>query len=284
MTSLQIISLIFFYFSLLLIISYFTREESNESFFNANKSSPWYLVAFGMIGASLSGVTFISVPGWVENSQFSYFQMVLGYTVGYFFIGKILLPLYYKMKLTSIYTYLDNRFGANSYMTGASFFLISRVIGASFRLFLVANVMQLLVFDQLNIPFWITVTFTIILIWIYTFKSGIKTIVWTDTLQTLFMLIAVFLSIFKIIELLNIDFSSVIFELSNNQKTKIFFFENVKESKLSIIKIFNYIYFSSSDSKSGNSLSIPFSNVIVDFHPILLILLTSMSFLGVPFG
>ena len=116
-------------------------------------------------------------------------------------------------------------------MTGASFFLISRVIGASFRLFLVANVMQLLVFDQLNIPFWITVTFTIILIWIYTFKSGIKTIVWTDTLQTLFMLIAVFLSIFKIIELLNIDFSSVIFELSNNQKTKIFFFENVKESK-----------------------------------------------------
>ena len=231
MTSLQIISLIFFYFSLLLIISYFTREESNESFFNANKSSPWYLVAFGMIGASLSGVTFISVPGWVENSQFSYFQMVLGYTVGYFFIGKILLPLYYKMKLTSIYTYLDNRFGANSYMTGASFFLISRVIGASFRLFLVANVMQLLVFDQLNIPFWITVTFTIILIWIYTFKSGIKTIVWTDTLQTLFMLIAVFLSIFKIIELLNIDFSSVIFELSNDQKTKIFFFENVKESK-----------------------------------------------------
>jgi len=230
MTSLQIISLIFFYFSLLLIISYFTREESNESFFNANKSSPWYLVAFGMIGASLSGVTFISVPGWVENSQFSYFQMVLGYTVGYFFIGKILLPLYYKMKLTSIYTYLDNRFGANSYLTGASFFLISRVIGASFRLFLVANVMQLLVFDQLNIPFWITVTFTIILIWIYTFKSGIKTIVWTDTLQTLFMLIAVFFSIFKIIELLNIDFSSVIFELSNNQKTKIFFFENVKES------------------------------------------------------
>ena len=230
MTSLQIISLIFFYFSLLLIISYFTREESNESFFNANKSSPWYLVAFGMIGASLSGVTFISVPGWVENSQFSYFQMVLGYTVGYFFIGKILLPLYYKMKLTSIYTYLDNRFGANSYLTGASFFLISRVIGASFRLFLVANVMQLLVFDQLNIPFWITVTLTIILIWIYTFKSGIKTIVWTDTLQTLFMLIAVFFSIFKIIELLNIDFSSVIFELSNNQKTKIFFFENVKES------------------------------------------------------
>ena len=230
MTSLQIILLIFFYFSLLLIISYFTREESNETFFNANKSSPWYLVAFGMIGASLSGVTFISVPGWVENSKFSYFQMVLGYTVGYFFIGRILLPLYYKMNLTSIYTYLDSRFGSNSYVTGASFFLISRLIGASFRLFLVANVMQLLVFDALNIPFWITVTFTIILIWIYTFKSGIKTIVWTDTLQTLFMLVAVFLSIFKIIELLKIDFSSLIFELSNNQKTQIFFFENIRES------------------------------------------------------
>ena len=230
MTSLQIILLIFFYFSLLLIISYFTREESNETFFNANKSSPWYLVAFGMIGASLSGVTFISVPGWVENSKFSYFQMVLGYTVGYFFIGRILLPLYYKMNLTSIYTYLDSRFGSNSYVTGASFFLISRLIGASFRLFLVANVMQLLVFDALNIPFWITVTFTIILIWIYTFKSGIKTIVWTDTLQTLFMLVAVFLSIFKIIELLKIDFSSLIFELSNNQNTQIFFFDNIRES------------------------------------------------------
>ena len=230
MTSLQIILLIFFYFSLLLIISYFTREESNETFFNANKSSPWYLVAFGMIGASLSGVTFISVPGWVENSKFSYFQMVLGYTVGYFFIGRILLPLYYKMNLTSIYTYLDSRFGSNSYVTGASFFLISRLIGASFRLFLVANVMQLLVFDALNIPFWITVTFTIILIWIYTFKSGIKTIVWTDTLQTLFMLVAVFLSIFKIIELLKIDFSSLIFELSNDQNTQIFFFDNIRES------------------------------------------------------
>ena len=230
MTSLQIILLIFFYFSLLLIISYFTREESNETFFNANKSSPWYLVAFGMIGASLSGVTFISVPGWVENSKFSYFQMVLGYTGGYFFIGRILLPLYYKMNLTSIYTYLDSRFGSNSYVTGASFFLISRLIGASFRLFLVANVMQLLVFDALNIPFWITVTFTIILIWIYTFKSGIKTIVWTDTLQTLFMLVAVFLSIFKIIELLKIDFSSLIFELSNDQNTQIFFFDNIRES------------------------------------------------------
>ena len=149
-----ILYLIAGYFGLLILISYLTsRSGSNADFFKAGKESPWYLVAFGMIGASLSGVTFISVPGWVEASQFSYFQVVLGYTVGYAVIGLVLLPLYYRLNLTSIYTYLEGRFGSYSYKTGASFFLISRVVGSSFRLYLVANVLQLLVFDAMGVPF-----------------------------------------------------------------------------------------------------------------------------------
>ena len=187
MQSLHILLLILGYFLVLILISYFTNKGgSNADFFKAGKQSPWYLVAFGMIGASLSGVTFISVPGWVEASRFSYFQVVLGYTVGYAVIGTVLLPLYYRLNLTSIYTYLEGRFGNASYKTGASFFLLSRVVGASFRLYLVAVVLQSLIFDAMNIPFWVTVTITILLIWLYTFKSGIKTIVWTDTLQTLY--------------------------------------------------------------------------------------------------
>ena len=193
MTSANILISIILYFSVLLLISFSTKGDGNTSFFSANKKSPWYVVAFGMIGASLSGVTFISVPGWVEASKFSYLQMVFGYTFGYFMIATILLPIYYKMNLTSIYTYLDSRLGSQSYITGASFFLLSRVIGASFRLYLVANVLQLLVFNSMGVPFWLTVTITIILIWVYTFKSGIKTIVWTDTIQTFFMIFAVIL-------------------------------------------------------------------------------------------
>ncbi len=225
-----IIILISTYFILLLIISYLTRSDSNSSFFTANKKSPWYLVAFGMIGASLSGVTFISVPGWVEASKFSYLQMVIGYTLGYFIIGSVLLPLYYKMNLTSIYTYLDHRFGSNSYITGASFFLLSRIIGASFRLYLVANVLQLLVFNSIGIPFWITVSITIFLIWIYTFKSGIKTIVWTDTLQTFFMLLAVILCVNELIDLMDINLKEFIPEIIESSKTQVFFFDDYKNS------------------------------------------------------
>jgi len=164
------------YFVLLLIISYFTSKNAdNAAFFLGNRQSPWYIVAFGMISASLSGVTFISVPGWVVDSNFSYMQLVLGYLLGYAVIAQILIPLYYRLNLTSIYTYLGQRFGFFAYKTGASFFLLSRVIGASFRLFLVANVLQIAVFNQLQIPFEITVIITIILIWLYTFKGGIKT-------------------------------------------------------------------------------------------------------------
>jgi SSS family solute:Na+ symporter len=221
-----IILLIVAYFSLLIFISYITSKSAdNKTFFKANNSSPWYLVAFGMIGASLSGVTFISVPGWVEGSNMSYFQMVLGYVVGYAVIGLVLLPLYYRLNLTSIYTYLQDRFGNYSYKTGASFFLLSRTIGAAFRLFLVANVLQIILFDAYGIPFWATVSITILLIWLYTFKGGIKTIVWTDTLQTLFMLIAVGVCIYKISSEMKID--NLFSYVTDSELSKTFFFENV---------------------------------------------------------
>ena len=195
-TPLFILTLIICYFAVLMLISYLTStEDSNREFFTANRSSSWYLVAFGMVGASLSGVTFISVPGWIEASQFSYFQVVLGYMVGYFIVAYVLLPIYYKNQVTSIYEYLNDRLGKNSHKAGALFFFISRVLGAAFRLFLVAIVLQQFIFDAWNVPFEATVILSIVLIWIYTQRGGIKTIVWTDTLQTTLMILAVFLSI-----------------------------------------------------------------------------------------
>lgn len=212
-------------------ISYFTQKSgSNEEFFKANNKSPWYLVAFGMIGASLSGVTFISIPGTVEFNAFSYFQVVLGYTVGYAVISLVLLPLYYKLQLTSIYTYLEQRYGYYAYKTGASFFLLSRIVGASFRLFLVAGVLQLIVFDELNIPFYVTVTITIILIWVYTFKSGIKTIVWTDSLQTLFMLISLGVSIVLLMQNMDINFSEISSYLGSQEQFQILFLDDWRSS------------------------------------------------------
>ena len=208
MSSFLILILLLGYFLVLIFISYLTgKNDSNVDFFKAGKKSPWYLVAFGMIGASLSGVTFISVPGWVEASQFSYFQVVLGYMVGYFVVAFVLLPVYYKLNLTSIYEYLFHRFGFVSHKTGAFFFFVSRVLGAAFRLYLVAIVLQQFIFDEWNVPFEITVVISILLIWIYTFRGGIKTIVWTDTLQTLFMISAVILSIYFIIDSLGWTFS-----------------------------------------------------------------------------
>jgi len=229
MQPIHILLLIGGYFGVLLLISFLTnRGGSNADFFKAGKQSPWYLVAFGMIGASLSGVTFISVPGWVEASKFSYFQVVLGYTVGYAVIGTVLLPLYYRLNLTSIYTYLEGRFGRSSYKTGASFFLLSRIVGASFRLYLVAIVLQSLVFDSMGVPFWATVAITIALIWLYTFKSGIKTIVWTDTLQTLFMLIAVGVAIYYVSTDLGIDGSGLFTFIAESDMSQIFFFDDWK--------------------------------------------------------
>ena len=222
-----ILLLIAGYFGVLILISYLTgKKADNAAFFKANNTSPWYLVAFGMIGASLSGVTFISVPGWVEAQSMGYMQMVLGYVLGYAMIGLVLLPLYYRLNLTSIYTYLEDRFGRYTYKTGASFFLLSRTVGAAFRLFLVAKVLQLLLFDEMGIPFWATVTITILLIWLYTFRGGIKTIVWTDTLQTLFMLIAVGVCIYSVAAEMHI--ASLWDYVADSQLSKTFFFEDFK--------------------------------------------------------
>lgn len=194
------------YFGLLLVISKLTSHKAtNDSFFTGNRNNAWYIIAFGMIGSSISGVTFISVPGWVGNSNFYYYQMIIGNFIGYLIVAMVLLPLYYKMQLTSIYTYLEKRFGTYTYKTGASFFLLSRTIGSAFRLFIVARVLQIAFFNHFNIPFALTVIITIALIWLYTYKGGIKTIVWTDTLQTIFLLAAVVITIVVISN--KIDFS-----------------------------------------------------------------------------
>ena len=211
MQSSIIILVIILYFLGLFIVSNLTiGNNDNSTFFSANKESPWYLVAFGMVGASLSGITFISVPGDVGTTQFTYFQVVLGYLFGYFVVALLLLPIYYKLNLTSIYEYLKIRFGSVSHKTGAFFFFISRITGACFRLYLVAIVLQQFVFNELNIPFEITVLISVLLIWIYTFRGGIKTIVWTDTLQTTFMLISVLLSIYLISKSLEWSFMDFI--------------------------------------------------------------------------
>ncbi len=232
MQPIYILLLIAAYFCLLITIAYFTgKNDNNETFFKANKKSPWYIVAFGMVGASLSGVTFISVPGWVQSSQFSYMQIVIGYLFGYLTIAYVLLPIYYNLKVTSIYEFLKHRFGVVSHKTGAFFFFISRVLGASFRLFLVASVLQYFIFNAWNIPFEITVVLSILLIWIYTFKGGIKTIVWTDTLQTLFMLLAVFTTISIILNKLNWSVAEVFSSTEFKNYSQILFTDNFNDKK-----------------------------------------------------
>lgn len=215
------------YFLVLILISQLTAGKSDSStFFTANRQSPWYLVAFGMIGTTLSGVTFISIPGWVGSSNFSYFQIVLGYLFGYLIIARVLLPLYYRLNLVSIYSYLEQRFGRVTYKSGAFYFLLSRTIGASFRLYLVAGVLQIALFAELEVPFWATVLITIILIWIYTFRGGIKTIVWTDTLQTVFLLLAAGITIWIASEELNLGFSSMVTAISESSYSKVFYWDS----------------------------------------------------------
>ncbi|WP_340111310.1 sodium:solute symporter [Maribellus mangrovi] len=221
-----VLGIVLGYFFVLIGISWLTsRKADTQTFFTANRKSPWYLVAFGMVGATLSGVTFISVPGEVGNSAFSYLQFVFGNVVGYWLVAGILLPLYYKLNVVSIYSFLDQRFGPKSYKTGSFFFLISKLIGAAFRLFLVAGVLQLAFFDAYNIPFCITVIVTIALIWVYTFRGGIKTIVWTDTLQTLFLVSAVIFTIVSISRNLNMNLSELVQTVSIDQHSKIFFWD-----------------------------------------------------------
>ncbi|MFT6924255.1 MAG: Na+/proline symporter [Crocinitomicaceae bacterium] len=231
MTQTLIISVIVIYFLVLIAISFLTsRKADNSSFFLGERKSPWYIVSFGMIGASLSGVTFISVPGWVgnETNQFSYMQIVFGYFFGYLVVSYVLLPIYYRLKLTSIYEYLINRFGFWSYKTGAFFFLGSRILGASIRLLLVASVLQSILFREWGVPFELTVVISVLLIWIYTSRGGIKTIVWTDTLQTAFMLISVLLTVWYISDALNLsEKGGMISVISDSKYSRIFFLDDI---------------------------------------------------------
>ncbi len=211
------------YFALLLVISHFTSGNAdNSTFFTGNRQSPWFLVAFGMVGATLSGVTFISVPGEVGNTGWTYLQFVMGNMVGYAVIALVLIPLFYRLNLISIYEYLRTRFGKNSYLAGASFFLISQTIGASFRLFLAALVLQLAFFNAFGIPFYVTVLTTIVLIWIYTFRGGIRTIVYTDTIQTAFLLLAVIISLFIVTDHLKLDAAEALGAISSSELSTVF--------------------------------------------------------------
>lgn len=232
-----ILSVFILYTVIIFSIAWFTsRKADNQSFFIGNNKSPWFIVAYGMIGASLSGVTFISVPGWVGTTGFSYMVIVFGYVFGYLVISLVLLPMYYRLRLTSIYTYLDGRFGGVTYKTGASFFLLSRIIGASFRMFLVVSILQTFVMDHFGVPFWVTVVAFILLIEGYTMKGGIKTIIWTDTLQTTFMLLAVLVSVFIILQHMDTSLTDMIATVCGSDLSTIIVTD--VGSKQNVVKLF----------------------------------------------
>ncbi len=223
MSPIILFSFVIGYFVLLLAVAYFTsRGSDNESFFIGNRNSNWMLVAFGMIGTSLSGVTFVSVPGGVATQNFYYFQIVLGYLLGYIVIAFVLIPLFYKMNLTSIYTYLEKRFGINAHKAGASFFILSRSIGATARLYLVISILQKFIFEKLHIPFYVTTIVILALILLYTFEGGVKTIIYTDTLQTTGMLLGLVVCIFVITKAMGTDFSGILSQMNDKGYTKIF--------------------------------------------------------------
>lgn len=227
MTPGLVLTIIIIYFSLLILISIITsRGADTHTFFTANRQSPWYLVAFGMIGSSLSGLTFISVPGNVGKIGFGYFQVVLGYLIGYWVIIGVLMPLYYRLNLVSIYTYLEQRFNFWSYKTGAFFFIVSRTLGSALRLYLAATVLQLFLFDAWHVPFFITVATTLLLIWIYTFKGGVKTIVYTDAFQTLFLVSAVCIAVWQISDTLGWSFPEMVKQISASKYSKMFYFDD----------------------------------------------------------
>lgn len=239
MTPYLALGILFVYFFILILISIKTSKGADSnSFFTANKSVPWWLVAFGMIGTSISGVTFVSVPGAVGTKFFSYFQMVLGFTAGYVFIGTVLMPLYYRLNLISIYGYLKTRFGFWSYKTGSAFFLLSRTLGSAVRLFIAAKVLQIAIYDPLGVPFELSVIFTIALIWVYTFKGGIKTIVITDTLQTFFLITAVAMTIYLITKQLNLGFGEMLGQVYSNPMSETFFFDGGWGDAKNFFKLF----------------------------------------------
>lgn len=239
MQSTTILLIIGFYFGLLLLISRLvdSKKSDNRTFFQANRESKWWLVAFGMIGTSISGVSFVSVSGWVGVTQFHYLQMVLGFFFGYVFIARVLLPIYYRFNLISIYTYLQNRFGNRAYKTGSTFFILSKIIGASVRLYLVALILQKTVFSSWNIPFSITVSLIVLLIWLYTRRNGIKTVVFTDTVQTFVMLTALILIVVKTVTLIELPFNDIFSQLVKSENTDIFIFDDW-QSKQNFFKQF----------------------------------------------
>ncbi|MFN4973417.1 MAG: sodium:solute symporter [Bacteroidota bacterium] len=223
MSSTLLLFFVLCYFTVLLAVAYFTsRGSNNETFFIGNKSSNWMLVAFGMIGTSLSGVTFVSVPGTVATAGFSYFQVVLGYFIGYFAVAFILLPLYYKLNLTSIYAYLNHRLGTAAYKTGALFFIVSRTMGATLRLYLVINVMQLFILDRMGVPFIVTTLLILFMILLYTYQGGVKTIVWTDTLQTFFMLLALVVCVVYILNDMGVSLGTALSKMNELNYLNVF--------------------------------------------------------------
>ncbi len=243
MNPLLIFTVFILYSAMLFAVTWLTsRKANNETYYLGNKRSPWYVVAYGMLGASLSGVTFMSVPGSVGGTQFSYMIVVFGYFFGYLIIATVLMPLYYRLNLTSIYSYLEQRFGFWSYKTGAFFFILSRVIGASFRMYLVVNVLQIFIFDQWGIPFGAAVAVFILLIILYTFEGGVKTIVWTDTLQTTFMLLGVILSIYFILSELNVNLSDMFETVKNSKYSQLLFTDDWRDSRYFLKKFFGGIF------------------------------------------
>jgi SSS family transporter len=230
MNPIIVIITILAYFAVLFSISYAAgRKADNEGFFVGNRKSKWYVVAFATIGTAISGVTFVSVPGMVQANGFAYLQMVLGFIVGFFIIAFVLIPLYYKMNLISIYEYLENRFGISSYKTGAWFFFISKMLGASVRFFLVCLTLQLLIFEPYHLPFWLNVIINIIIVWLYTFRGGVKSIIWTDSLKTFCLIVSVGLCIYYIAVELNMNFTGMCKSIFNNDMSRLFFFDDVND-------------------------------------------------------
>lgn len=232
MSPLSVIITIAAYFLVLFIVSYIAgRKADNEGFFVGNRKSAWYVVAFAMIGSSISGVTFVSVPGMVGVSNFSYLQMVLGFVAGQFIIAFVLIPLFYRMNLVSIYEYLENRFGGSSYKTGAWFFFISKMLGAAVRLFLVCLTLQLLVFEPFKLPFVLNVIITVALVWLYTFRGGVKSLIWTDSLKTFCLVVSVVLCIYYIASDLRLDFTGMVATISDSDLSRMFFFDDVNDKR-----------------------------------------------------
>lgn len=244
MNSYIILSIIAVYFGILLLIAWITgrKNTSNEAFFLGNRKSPWYIVSIGMVGTSLSGVTFVSVPGMVRSIDMTYMQTVLGFFFGYILIAKVLLPLYYKLELTSIYSYLGNRIGKRSYKTGASFFLLSKIVGAAARLYLVVLILQNYVFSTWNIPFWVTVIISIFLVWLYTYRSGIKTIIWTDTLQALCLVAMLIVIIWKVKDSMDTDVTGMIRTLTASPHFRIFEFSDWQSTQHFAKQFFSGIF------------------------------------------